>query len=140
MLTPLKAVFSRTGGGPKTPATHALSFRPVQSVQALDAALASARGRPVMLDFYANWCVSCKELAANTFSNPKVRNALSRFVLLRADVTADNGAEQALLKRFGLYGPPGVIFFASNGREQRGLQVVGYQPPGKFLRDLAQVH
>ena len=94
-------------------------------------------GRPVMLDFYADWCVSCKEMEAFTFSDPKVRAQLERMRLLQADVTANSEADKALLKRFSLFGPPGIIFFDAEGREIKGLRVIGYQGPERFLKTLS---
>jgi thiol:disulfide interchange protein DsbD len=90
-----------------------------------------------MLDFYADWCVSCKEMEKYTFSDPRVRAELDRMLLLQADVTAGSDAQRALLKRFSLFGPPGIVFFDSAGREIAGLRVIGYQPPERFLRTLA---
>jgi thiol:disulfide interchange protein DsbD len=97
----------------------------------------SAPGRPVMLDFYADWCVSCKEMEAFTFSDARVRAQLDGMLLLQADVTANTGAHRELLKRFSLFGPPGIIFFDAQGREIRGLRVVGYQNAERFLKTLA---
>jgi thiol:disulfide interchange protein DsbD len=108
----------------------------VASVAELDQRLSSP-GRPVMLDFYADWCVSCKEMEKLTLSDPRVRAELDRMLLLQADVTAANEADRALLKRFSLFGPPGIIFFDSQGREIAGLRVIGYQPPERFLKTLA---
>jgi thiol:disulfide interchange protein DsbD len=108
----------------------------VASVAELDQRL-RAPGRPVMLDFYADWCVSCKEMEKLTFSDPRVRAELDRMLLLQADVTAANEADRALLRRFSLFGPPGIIFFDSQGREIAGLRVIGYQPPERFLKTLA---
>ena len=107
----------------------------VASVADLDQRLASA-GRPVMLDFYADWCVSCKEMEKLTFSDLRVRAEFDRMLLLQADVTAANDKDRALLKRFSLFGPPGIIFFDAQGREIPGLRVIGYQPPERFLKTL----
>jgi thioredoxin:protein disulfide reductase len=96
-----------------------------------------APGRPVMLDFYADWCVSCKEMEAFTFSDPKVRAQLEGMLLLQVDVTAHNEADRALLKRFSLFGPPGIIFFDAEGREISGLRVIGYQNAERFLKTLS---
>ena len=95
-----------------------------------------APGRPVMLDFYADWCVSCKEMENFTFRDPRVRARLGDMLLLRADVTANTAQDKALLKRFSLFGPPGIIFFDADGREIRGLRVVGYQDATHFLQTL----
>jgi thioredoxin:protein disulfide reductase len=108
----------------------------VASVAELDERL-RAPGRAVMLDFYADWCVSCKEMEKLTFSDPRVRAELDHMLLLQADVTAANEADRALLKRFSLFGPPGIIFFDAEGRELPGLRVIGYQPPERFLKTLA---
>jgi thiol:disulfide interchange protein DsbD len=89
-----------------------------------------------MLDFYADWCVSCKEMEKLTFSDPQVRARLAGMRLLQADVTANNDDDKALLKRFQLFGPPGIIFFDIQGREIRGGRVIGYQNTEKFLTSL----
>jgi thiol:disulfide interchange protein DsbD len=94
-------------------------------------------GRPVMLDFYADWCVSCKEMESFTFSDPKVRAELDQMLLLQVDVTAHNEDDKALLKRFSLFGPPGIIFFDADGRELKGLRVIGYQNAERFLKTLS---
>jgi thiol:disulfide interchange protein DsbD len=108
----------------------------VASLQELQEKLKSP-GRPVMLDFYADWCVSCKEMEAFTFSDPKVRAQLDQMLLLQADVTAHNELDRALLKRFSLFGPPGIIFFDAQGQEIRGLRVIGYQNAERFLKTLS---
>jgi thiol:disulfide interchange protein DsbD len=105
----------------------------VRSSGQLDAALKTA-GKPSMLDFYADWCVSCKEMEKFTFSDPRVQARLAQLGLLRADVTANSTDDQALLKRFGLFGPPGIIFFDTKGNEV--LRVVGYENADKFLARL----
>ncbi len=110
-------------------------FQRVGSVEALDQALKTAT-RPVMLDFYADWCISCKEMERFTFADPAVARRLAGFQLLQADVTANNEADKALLKRFGLFGPPGIIFFDSAGQERQWLRVVGFQPAEAFGRVL----
>jgi len=114
------------------------AFEPVRSLAELDARLAVV-DRPVMLDFYADWCVSCKEMERYTFADPAVRAKLAGFTLLKADVTANTPEDKALLARFGLYGPPGIIFFAPGGKEIAGLRVVGFQEAGDFLKQLQRV-
>ena len=113
-----------------------LPFETVKTVADLDARLRSAAGKVVMLDFYADWCVSCKEMERFTFGDPQVKARLGRMLLLRADVTATTPDDKALLKRFRLIGPPGIVFFDAGGREIGGLRVIGYQPPDKFMRSL----
>ena len=111
-------------------------FVRVDSVAELDARLA-APGKPVMLDFYADWCVSCKEMEAFTFGEPRVKAQLDRMLLLQVDVTANTAEHKALLKRFSLFGPPGIIFFDAQGREIKGLRVIGYQDAERFLKTLS---
>jgi len=110
-------------------------FVRISSVAELDEKLKTA-GKPVMLDFYADWCVSCKEMEALTFSDARVKPKLDRMLLLQADVTANTPEHKALLKRFSLFGPPGIIFFDAQGREVKGLRVIGYQNADRFLKTL----
>jgi thiol:disulfide interchange protein DsbD len=139
--TPLGVVAARggeaglasTSNALDTRAQSDLTFAPVRSSSELDLAIKTAV-QPVMLDFYADWCVSCKEMEKFTFSDPRVQAKLKQLTLLRADVTANNADDQALLKRFGLFGPPGIIFFDKGGKEV--LRVVGYESADKFLRSL----
>jgi thiol:disulfide interchange protein DsbD len=112
--------------------THGVRFERVRTVAELDARIAAARGREVMLDFYADWCVSCKEMERFTFSDPKVQARLKDMVLLQADVTANSDDDKALLKRFRLFGPPGIIFWNGAGK-QSDYKIIGYEEPGKFL-------
>ncbi len=111
-------------------------FDRVTSVADLDQRLQTA-GRPVMLDFYADWCVSCKEMEAQTFVDPAVHAKLDKALLLRADVTANSDDDRALLKRFHLFGPPGLIFFDAQGHELEAARVVGFQDAPRFTGSLA---
>ena len=117
---------------------HETRFVRVRSSADLDAALAQAArsGKPVMLDFYADWCVSCKEMEKLTFTDPRVRAKFDNMVLLQADVTANNPDDKALLKRFRLFGPPGIIFFGKDGAETPGGRVIGYQNADRFLSSM----
>ena len=124
------------GGAAATQLAAAPAFQPVHSEAELDAALQAARGRPVMLDFYADWCVSCKEMDRFTFSDPAVAGRLSKALLLKADVTGNTEAERALLRRFKLFGPPGTLFFNGQGQEVADARVVGFQSAQRFLRTL----
>ena len=130
-LRPL-AVLTQKGAAVSAP----LPWQRVASLQELQEKL-KAPGRPVMLDFYADWCVSCKEMEAFTFSDPQVRAQLDTMLLLQADVTAHNDADRALLKRFSLFGPPGIVFFDAQGREIKGLRVIGYQNAERFRKTLS---
>jgi thiol:disulfide interchange protein DsbD len=117
-----------------------LPFRTIKSVEDLTREVARARaaGEPVLLDFYADWCVSCKEMERYTFSDPAVQAALSKVVLLRADVTRNDDADQALLKHFGIIGPPTISFFGKDGEERRNFREVGYMKAPQFAALAAQ--
>ncbi|NUT14898.1 MAG: protein-disulfide reductase DsbD [Cupriavidus sp.] len=136
-LQPLSHLSVARPGGESVGAAQAVRFERVRSVAELDArvAQAAAAGKPVLLDFYADWCVSCKEMERMTFVDPRVRARLSEIVLLQAVVTANNADDKALLKRFGLFGPPGIILFGADGRE-RPVRVIGYQSANRFLESL----
>jgi thiol:disulfide interchange protein DsbD len=122
-------------GSPK----HALTFKRVKTVAELDAVLAANGGKTAMLDFYADWCVSCKEMEKLTFVDPAVQAKLANTVLLQVDVTANDVHDKAMLKRFGLFGPPGIIFFDTQGREIPDSRVIGYQNASKFLGSLQKL-
>jgi len=142
LLQPLEvfkgSVFKGGSGGTAMAAERqGLAFERVRTVAELDARLAAAKtaGRAVMLDFYADWCVSCKEMERFTFLDPKVQARLKEVVLLQADVTATSDADKALLKRFNLFGPPGLIFWSSAGA-QSDYKVIGFEKPDKFLASI----
>jgi thioredoxin:protein disulfide reductase len=116
-----------------------LPFQRIHNVVELDAALAAAQSshQRTMLDFYADWCVSCKEMEKDTFRDPMIRAALKNYVLLQADVTANGPADQALLHRFHIFGPPTTAFFAPDGRERPAFRLVGYANTADFAARLA---
>jgi thioredoxin:protein disulfide reductase len=133
-LQPLRFL-GGAGGEPAIAAAqagHAPKFDRLLSAAELDEQLKTAK-KPVMLDFYADWCVSCKEMEKLTFADPAVAAELKEFTLLQADVTAGSDDDKALLKRFGLFGPPGIIFFNAQGDELQNLRVVGYMAAEQFL-------
>jgi thioredoxin:protein disulfide reductase len=115
-------------------AHETLPFQRIKSLEDLNAkvAAASAGGKSVMLDFYADWCVSCKEMEFKTFPQPAVREALANTVWLQADVTANDATDQALLKHFGIYGPPTIAFYGADGVERRNFRVVGFMKAEEF--------
>jgi len=123
------------GGAPLQP----LAFTRIKTVEQLDAALAQTGGKTALLDFYADWCVSCKEMEKLTFVDPAVKARLANTLLLQVDVTANDAADRALLKRFGLFGPPGIILFDRQGREIADSRVIGYQDTNKFLGSLGKL-
>ena len=109
-------------------------FKRIKTVADVEESIRNAGGKPVMLDFYADWCVSCIEMEKLTFADANVASALNKFVLIQADVTANDAEDKALLKKYGLFGPPGILFFDRTGQEDRAARVIGYQSPEKFLR------
>ncbi|WP_420213878.1 protein-disulfide reductase DsbD [Janthinobacterium fluminis] len=116
-----------------------LQFVRVKTVAQLDAALAQTGGKTVMLDFYADWCVSCKEMEKLTFVDPRVQARLAGSLLLQVDVTANDADDKAMLKRFTLFGPPGIILFDAQGKEIADSRVIGFQDADKFLQSLAKL-
>jgi thiol:disulfide interchange protein DsbD len=132
MLRPLEGI--NLAGQSNVAATQHLEFRRIKTVQDLDTALASAasQGKSAMLDFYADWCVSCIEMEEYTFTDAGVQAALANTVLLQADVTANDEEDQALLQRFGVFGPPTIIFFGADGMQRHGFEVVGYMKAKDF--------
>ena len=125
------------------PAHVELPFRTIKTVADLEREVAAAQsaGKPLLLDFYADWCVSCKEMERYTFPDPQVRQVLADTVLLRADVTANDEADQALLAKFGIFGPPTIAFYGRDGLERSALRVVGYMKAAEFaaVADRARV-
>jgi len=138
-LQPLAAV-SMGGGASVAEEAHALPFQRIKTVADLDKELqrASSLGKTAFLDFYADWCVSCKEMEAYTFTDGAVQAELSNTVWIQADVTANDEADQALLNRFGVFGPPTIIFFGADGQQRHGYEVVGYMKASDFAEHLRQ--
>ena len=135
MLRPL----AHLAGEP--PARSSLDFRRIKSAADLDRNLsaAGAAGKFVMLDFYADWCVTCIEMEEDTFSEPAVKQALSGFVLIQADVTRNDAVDQQLLEKFRLFGPPAVLFFNADRQELQEYRLIGYVKPEQFLNHLAKL-
>ena len=135
VLQPLSGLRGTAAGAPGGPG---VAFQRVANIAELDAAIAAANGKTLMLDFYADWCVSCKEMERYTFTDPAVQTRLAGMVKIQADVTANTAEHKELLKRFRLFGPPGIVFFDPAGREIQGLRVIGFQAAGKFAAVLDQ--
>jgi thiol:disulfide interchange protein DsbD len=137
-LQPLAAL--SVGGTAASHAENELEFQRIKTVEDLDRALADAagQGKTAMLDFYADWCVSCKEMEAYTFTDAGVQQTLSNTVLLQADVTANDDKDQELLERFGVFGPPTIIFFGNDGQQRNGYEVVGYMKADAFSAHVKQ--
>ena len=132
--TPLRGIASSGKGGEQVENSKHLAFAPVKSVAQLNAIVAQASqdNRPVMLDFYADWCISCKEMEAFTFTDNRVQALLENAIVIQADVTANDDLDKELLKHFELFGPPGIIFYNTDGDEIRSARVVGFMAAGKF--------
>ena len=139
---PLQNVMASTSTGGSVQAQHAeMQFKRIKSVADLNRELAAAKqqGKPVMVDFYADWCVSCKEMEKYTFAKPEVQQALAGAVLLQADVTANDADDKALLKHFKLIGPPSILFFDSTGTPRKDLSLVGYIPAQDFVQHVQKL-
>jgi thiol:disulfide interchange protein DsbD len=134
ILQPLSGLrFTASGTAP-----FGTPFQRINNNSELDDRIQAAAGRTVMLDFYADWCVSCKEMERYTFSDERVQARFREMTLLQADVTTNSAEHAALLKRFRLFGPPGIVFFDRGGREIQGLRVIGFQPADRFVVVLDQ--
>ena len=142
VLQPLSHLAARAGAAPGVAGVAAdggeVHFTRVRNNAELDALLAQSR-QPVMLDFYADWCVSCREMERFTFTDPGVAQRMSTMLLVQADVTANNADDRALLKRFRLFGPPGIMFFEPGGKELPDARVVGFQDARRFTESLDKV-
>ena len=131
LFRPMQGLSLAGNGGA---ATEHVTFQKVKNIDQLNARLAEARASntPVMFDFYADWCISCKEMEAFTFTDQKIAAKMKQGLLLQADVTANDDQDKALLKEFGIFGPPAIIFYDANGVEQKNARVVGYMPADEF--------
>lgn len=132
LTQPLKGIAFMSGESVASPTESALPFRDIKGVDGLRSALAELDGRPAMLDVYADWCISCKELESYTFTDPAVQAVLADGVMLRADVTKNDTADRELLTRLGLFGPPAILFYAPDGTERSGFRLVGFVPADRF--------
>ena len=115
-------------------------FIKIKSLGELDGLLKEHKGKKIMLDYYADWCTSCKELEHNTFSNMDVKGELSSYVLIQADITANGDQEKALSKKYGVFGPPAILFFDENSDEIKSKRVIGYKAPEEFLTHVKSVY
>jgi thiol:disulfide interchange protein DsbD len=134
MLHPLGTVYNT-----EAQASSTSLFTRIKGLAALEQQLKKSGGKIVMLDFYADWCVSCKEMERYTFADPVIQAKLKAAILLQADVTANSPEDKDLLKKFGLYGPPGILFFDAQGHEMSDFRVVGIQDSAQFLNTLQRV-
>ena len=147
LLTPLKGVSglnvaNSVGSGTSATLVGETEFIDVKGLDQLNEFVKTAGndGRPLILDFYADWCVSCKEMEAFTFTDPKVHEQMNKAILVQADVTKNDKLDRNLLKEFGLFGPPAILFFAPNGEEIRNGRVVGFMNKEDFHQHLLNVY
>jgi len=141
LLQPLKGIHGTSTAVASGQAQNELHFRKVKTLADLEQAVdeASTNGQPVMFDFYADWCVSCKEMEKYTFTDPGVQKALEGVMLLQADVTANDAQDKELLANFGIIGPPAILFFDETGAEKRNYRVVGYKPADEFAEHIRKM-
>ena len=140
IMLPLSNFYAGGSIGQGQISNQKLAFQLIKGVEGLEAALlnASQQNKPVMVDMYADWCISCKELEAYTFTDSRVQAALNDFILLKADVTANDEQDQRLLRKLGIFGPPALLFFDTSGNEQRNFRIVGYIEAASFERHIQQ--
>ena len=123
---------------PEHTSVQEVNFTNINSIKDLNSQLSKAKNSPVLLDFYADWCVSCLEFEKHTFRDLNVKRLMDKFILLKVDVTENNQSHQLLLKKFNLYGPPGIIFF-NNQQEQKQYQIVGFKKSKEFSKILEAI-
>lgn len=115
------------------------TFEKITSIEELDAILAENKGKKVMVDFYADWCSACKELEEKTFSNDEVKTAMDNYVLVQVDLTANDDAAKAISTKYGIFGPPAILFFDESGERVKSSDIVGFKEPQEFLKYLGEI-
>ena len=143
LLQPLRGLSmgqsaSTAGGGSVAGAPTSLQFNTVKTLADLQQAVQDAKGQPVMVDFYADWCVTCKEMEKYTFADPAVQALLRNAILVKVDVTKTNAETKALLKHFQIVGPPAILFYNKNGEELRPFRQIGFMPAAAFAGHLSK--
>ena len=138
ILHPLDPFLSKNQEVTTTASTHK-TFEKITSIEELDAILADNKGKRVMVDFYADWCTACKELEEKTFSDEAVKTAMDNYVLVQVDVTANDDASKAITKKYGIFGPPAILFFDEKGQKMEDATIIGFKEPKEFLNHLGGV-
>jgi thiol:disulfide interchange protein DsbD len=138
LLHPLDPFLSKNQDVAITASTHK-TFEKITSIEELDAVLAENKGKRVLVDFYADWCTACKELEEKTFSDEAVKTAMDNYVLVQVDVTANDDAAKAITKKYGIFGPPAILFFDEKGQTMEDATIIGFKEPTEFLNHLGGV-
>ena len=115
------------------------TFEKIRAIEELDAILLENKGKTVMVDFYADWCTSCKEFEKITFSDESVKGEMDKFVLVQVDLTANDAAAKAFTKKYGIFGPPAILFFDGDGHLENDKTIIGFKEPKEFLEHLRGV-
>jgi thiol:disulfide interchange protein DsbD len=115
------------------------TFEKITSIEELEAILADNKGKRVLVDFYADWCSACKELEEKTFSDEAVKTKMDQFVLVKVDLTSNDDAAKAISSKYGIFGPPAILFFDENGTRIKSADVVGFKEPQEFLNHLGKI-
>jgi thiol:disulfide interchange protein DsbD len=113
-------------------------FEKITSIEELNAILAESKGKKVMVDFYADWCTACKELEEKTFSDESVKTAMDQYILVQVDLTANDEAARTISSKFGIFGPPAILFFDENGTRKKDADIVGFKEPQEFIKHLGK--
>ncbi|MDO9207469.1 MAG: thioredoxin family protein, partial [Sulfuricurvum sp.] len=138
LLHPLDP-FLRSEQALSAPVSAHKTFEKITSIEELDAILAENKGKRVLVDFYADWCTACKEYEEKTFSDEAVKTAMDAYVLVQVDVTANDDASQAITKKYGIFGPPAILFFDEKGVNNESATIIGFKEPNEFLDHLGAV-
>ena len=131
--------FYRTANYLEAPKDSHKTFEKITSIEELDAILAENKGKRVLVDFYADWCTSCKEYEEITFADEAVKTQMDTFVLVQVDVTANDNAASAITKKFGLFGPPAILFFDEKGAQNKDATIIGFKEPAEFIQHLGAI-
>jgi thiol:disulfide interchange protein DsbD len=137
-LHPLDPFLPSKAAAESTVAAHK-SFQKITSLEQLDAILAENKGKRVLVDFYADWCTACKEFESRTFSDEQVKGAMDKFVMVQVNLTANDDAAKAISSKYGIFGPPAILFFDEQGNRLKNQDIVGFKEPKEFLNHLGEI-
>ncbi len=137
-LHPLDPFLPSKAVAESTVAAHK-SFQKITSIEQLDAILAENKGKRVLVDFYADWCTACKEFESRTFSDEQVKGAMDKFVMVQVNLTANDDAAKKISSKYGIFGPPAILFFDEQGNRLKNEDIVGFKEPKEFLNHLGEI-